>query len=180
MRQQSVTYRLLESDEFVQSGKRSLCRAFLLILALIAAAMLAVLLPPPSGRLGPELDLLQQQLMPVVLAAGEPEGDAPEPSFAIRAPGFSFAYAPTIPQEVQTVRGMKAGTGVESSKRVHIQQRSVAAKLASHRKRGHAFLAHVGERHRGAVVAVGRQACGSAGCAISRSTNFRARDKSAA
>jgi hypothetical protein len=156
MRQQSDTYRLLESDEFVRSGKRALCRAFLLILALIAAAMLAVLLPPPSRRLGPELDLLQQQLMPVVLAAGERERDAPEPGFATGGPECSQAYAPPIPQEVQTVRGSKAGTGVASSKRVHIHQGVVMAKLASHRKRAHAVLAHVGERHRRAAMAVGR------------------------
>jgi hypothetical protein len=177
MRQQNLTHRLLESDEFVQHGKRALCRAFLLILALIGAAMLAVLLPPPSGRLGPELDLLQRQPMPVVLAASELGGDVPEPSFAIRGPGFSFAYAPT---EVQTARGSRAGTGVASSKRVHFQQRSLAAKLAGHRKQAHADLAHVGARHRGAMVAVWRQACGPAGCTISRPTSFRTRDKSAA
>jgi hypothetical protein len=156
MRQQSVTDRLLERDEFVQSGKRALCRAFLSILALIAAAMLAVLLPPPSGRRGPELDrrFLQQQLMPVVLAAGELERDAPEPSFATGGPEFSQAYAPPIPREVRTVRGSKAGTGVASSKRVHIHQGIVMAKLANHRKRAHAVVARSGERHRRAAVAV--------------------------
>src|ERR1700731_382989 len=102
MRHQSVTYRLLERDEFIQRGKRALCRAFLLILALIAAAMLAVLLPPASGRPGPELHLLQQQRMPVALGPGQLERDPPEPSFATGGPKVSQASAPPIPQQVQT------------------------------------------------------------------------------
>ena len=151
MGQQSGACRLLERDEFVQSDKRALYGAFLLILALIAAAILAVLSLPPGGILGPEPDLRlpEQHLMPAALAAGELERDAPEPSFSIGGPEFSYAYAPPIPREVQTVRGSKAGTGVASLKRVHIHHQGIVmAKLANHRKRAHAVLAHVGERHR--------------------------------
>jgi hypothetical protein len=149
MRQRSVAYHLLARDEFVQSEKRVLCGAFLLILAVIGAAILVVLSLPPSGILGPE----PEHLMPVALAAGDLERDAPKQSFATSGPEFSYAYAPPIPQEVQTVRGSNAGTGVASSKRVHTHQGIVMAKLASHRKRAHAILAHTGERHRRAAVA---------------------------
>ena len=155
MRQQSVACRRLERDEFVQSEKRALCGAFLFILALIGAAILAVLSLPPSGILGlePDLGLVEEHPMPVPLAVGDLERDAPEQSFATGGPEFSYAYAPPTQQEVQTVRGSKAGTGVASSKRVHTHQGTVMAKLASHRKRAHAVLAHVGERHRRTAVA---------------------------
>jgi hypothetical protein len=138
MRQRSVACHLLEMDEFVQSEKRALCVAFLLILSVIGAAILEVLSLPPSGILGAE----PEHLMSVALAAGDLERDAPEQSFATGGPEFSYADAPPIPQEVQTVRGSNAGTGVASSKRVQ-----------SHRKRAHAVLAHAGERHRRAAVA---------------------------
>jgi hypothetical protein len=154
MRQQSVARHLLARDEFVQSEKRALCGAFLLILALIAAAILAVLSLPPIVILRPEPDLGlgEQQLTPVTLAAGDVERDAPEQGFATGGPEFSYAYAPPTQQEVQTVRGSKAGTGVASSKRVHTHQGIVMAKLASHRKRAHAVFAHAGARHRRAAV----------------------------
>jgi hypothetical protein len=135
MRQRSVARHLLGTDEFVQSEKRALCVAFLLILAVIGAAILDVLLLPPSGILGPE----PEHLMPVALAAGDLERDAPEQSFANGGPEFSYA--------MQTVRGSNAGTGVASSKRVQ-----------SHRKRSHAVLAHAGERHRRAAIASGGHA----------------------
>jgi hypothetical protein len=156
MRQQSVAYRLLERNELVQSGKRALCGAFLLSLALIAAAILAVLSLAPSGTLGsePDLRLFERDRVSVALAAAELERDAPEASFAIPGPEFRFANAPTITQVLQIMDGPKAGTGVASPKRAHIQRGSVAAKLASHRKRAHVVLAHAGERHRRAAVAV--------------------------
>jgi hypothetical protein len=155
MRQRTISSRLLERNELFQSGKRALCGAFLLSLALIAAAILALLSLPPSGTLGPEPDLrfIERLPTPVALAAGELERDAPEASFAVRGPGLSLAYAPTIPPVVQTMRGPKARTSVALSKRVHVQQRAPAAKLAGHRKRAHAVVAHIGERHRRAAAA---------------------------
>jgi len=65
-------------------------------------------------------------------------------SCSARSCQFGRANAPMMPQEVQTVRGSKAGTGVASSKRVHTHQGIVMAKLASHRKRAHAVFAHAG------------------------------------
>jgi hypothetical protein len=95
MRQQSVACRRLERDEFVQSEKRALCGAFLSILALIGAAILAVLSLPPSGILGlePDLGLVEEHPMPVALAVGDLERDAPEQSFATGGPEFSYADA---------------------------------------------------------------------------------------
>jgi hypothetical protein len=156
MRQQTFSSRLLERTELFQSGKQALCGAFLLSLALIAAAILALLSLHPSGSFGPEPDLrlIERLPTPVALVASELERDAPEASFAIRGTGLSLAYAPTIPPVVQTMRGPKAGTSVALSKRVHVQQGAPAAKLASHRKRAHAVVAHIGERHRRAGVAV--------------------------
>jgi hypothetical protein len=156
MRQQAISSRLLERNELFQSGKRTLCIAFLSSLALIAAAILALLSLPPSGTLGPEPDLrlIERLSTPVALAAGDLERDAPEASLAIHGPGLSLAYAPTIPPVVQTMRGPKSGTSVALSKRVHVQQGAPAAKLASHQKRAHAVVAHIGGRHRRAGVAV--------------------------
>jgi hypothetical protein len=146
---------LLETDELVQSDKRALCFAFLLLFALIAAAILAVLSVPSNGALGPEPDprLIEQLRTAVALAAVEPERDAPEAGSAIDGPGFSFAYVPTIPPVVQTEHGSQARTSLASSKRM-------AAQLARHRQRAHAILAHVGERHRRAAVASGGHVLG--------------------
>src|SRR5260370_24171100 len=179
MRQQNVACRPLERNELFRRGKWALCGTCLLSLALIAAAILAVLSLPPSGILGPEPDrrLIERLRMPIALAAGELERDAPEPSFAIPGPEFSRADALTIRQEVQPMRGPMAGTAVASSnasmsifstirdgkknrhgrvgssKRVHIQQGSAAAHLPHHGKRSHTVLAHGDKRPRRAAVA---------------------------
>jgi hypothetical protein len=156
MGQQTISSRLLERNELFQSGKRALCGVFILSLAFIAAAILALLSLPPSGKLGPEPDLrfIERLPTPVAFAAGEPERDAPEASLSSRGPGLNLAYAPTIRPVLQTMRGPKARTSVALSKRVHVQQGAPGAKLASHRKRAHAVVAHIGERHRRAAVAV--------------------------
>src|SRR5260370_37391200 len=117
MRQQNVACRPLERNELFRRGKWALCGTCLLSLALIVAAILAVLSLPPSGILGPEPDrrLIERLRMPIALAAGELERDAPEPSFAIPGPEFSRAYALTIRQEGQPMRGPMAGPAVAST-----------------------------------------------------------------
>ena len=156
MRQQSVACRLLERNELLERGKRALCGAFLSILALIVAAILAVLSLPPSRALSPERDLrpLEPRAVPVTLAADQPERVALEPTFPISGPGSSLAYVPAIPREIETVRDSKAGIEVTSSKHVHIQRTSVAPSLARHGKRSHTVLAHAGAHHRKAAIAV--------------------------
>ena len=153
--QQSVALRLLAMNEFVQSGKRTFCGVFLLVLALGAAATLTVLSLPSGGTLGgpePNPRLIERLRTPAALAAGKLERDATEASL-FGKPGFNLAYAPTTPQVVQTMRGPEAGTDIASLKRVQIQPGAVAAKLASHRMRSHPVLAHVGERHRRTAIA---------------------------
>jgi hypothetical protein len=147
---------LTERNEFIQSGKRALCGAVLFTLALIVGAILAVLSLPPSSMPGPEPDLRlpDRDLMPVALAASASKRDAPEPSVAIGGPGLSLAYAPTIPQDAEITGGSKAGPGVASPKRVHIQQGFVVTHLARHGKRSHTVLAHVAKHHRRAAAAV--------------------------
>jgi len=158
MRQQSVACRLLERNELLERGKQALCGAFLSILALIVAAILAVLSLPPSRMLSPERD--RRPLGPhdvlVTRVTDEPERAAPESNFAISGPAFSLAYAPNVPREVETVRDSKAGIEVASSKHVHIKRTFVAASLVRHGKRSHAVLAHAGAHHRRATVAVGK------------------------
>lgn len=157
--QQCAALRRLEMHELVQNGKRALCGAYLLFLAVSAAAILTVLSLPSGGTLGsPEGDirLIERLRTPVALAAGKPERDATQASL-IGEPGFDLVYAPTTPQVVQTF-GPESGTDIASLKHVQIQPGAVAAKLASHRKRSHPVLAHVGERHRRTAIAtVGHQ-----------------------
>jgi hypothetical protein len=151
MRQQTL-HPLLERDKLVRNGKRLLWGAFLLSLALIADLVVVWLLP--SRTLGPEPDLrlIEQHRFIAALAAGEQKRDNPEESVAAPGPGFSLAYAPTILQELPSGRASKAGTGVASSKRIHVHQGM--AHLASHRKRAHSVLAHGGGHHRIAAVAI--------------------------
>src|SRR5260370_37690825 len=111
MRQQNVACRPLERNELFRRGKWALCGTCLLSLALIVAAILAVLSLPPSCILGPEPDrrLIERLRMPVALAPGELERDAPEPSFAMPGPEFSRADAVTIRPDGQPVRAPMAG-----------------------------------------------------------------------
>jgi hypothetical protein len=154
MKERSATRPLLERNELVPK-ERALCVAFLLSLALIAAALLTVLsVPPKSDALGPEPDIRVNERFrtQVALAAVEPERNALEAVSAIGGPALSLAYVPTNPSAVQAARRWKAS--LASSKRFHIQQVSVAARLVSHRKRAHAIFAHIGGRHRRAVAAI--------------------------
>jgi hypothetical protein len=83
----------IEINELVQSGKRALCGAFLLVLALSAAALF-------------DLRLSDQLRTTVALAAGNLERDTRETS-PIREPGSTLAYAPTTSQGLQTSTGRR-------------------------------------------------------------------------
>jgi hypothetical protein len=75
---------------------------------------------------------------------------APQSTFS--RGGCSFQYgrgsAPTIPQQVQTMRGPKAGTATSSGQRSALSTAWLVALPAIDGERPHAELAHVVERHR--------------------------------
>src|SRR5260370_36787004 len=76
-------------------------------------------------------------------------------SCSARSFQFGRAYAPMIPQHVQTMRGPKAGTGIVSPKASTFIRTSWWHSSQVTEKRAHAVRPHVAERHRRAAIAVG-------------------------